>query len=93
MENQIIQNMFWIAPIASIIALIFAFIFYKSMTKASEGNEKMIEIAGHVKDGAIAYIKRQYKVVTIVFIILMVILAVLAVFGIQNPRVFPFSRM
>ncbi|MFC1669101.1 sodium-translocating pyrophosphatase [Spirochaetota bacterium] len=87
MENQLVQNMFWIAPIASVIALIFAFIFYKSMMKASEGTERMIEIAGHVKAGAIAYIKQQYKVVAFVFLILMVILGVLAFFGIQNPFV------
>ena len=86
MENAL----FWVAPIGSIIALIFAWIFFKSMMKADEGNEKMVEIANHVKDGAMAYLKRQYKVVTIVFIIILVILTILAFLGVQNPFV-PFA--
>ncbi len=81
------SNLFWIAPIGSIIALIFAYVFYKSMIKADEGNETMVEIAGHVREGALAYLYRQYKVVTLVFIALLIILAILAFFGIQNPFV------
>jgi K(+)-stimulated pyrophosphate-energized sodium pump len=81
------SNLFWIAPIGSLIALLFAYIFYKSMMKADEGNETMIEIAGHVREGALAYLYRQYKVVTLVFIALLIILAILAYFGIQNPFV------
>ena len=71
-------NYWWIAPIASILALVFALIFFKSMMKASEGNERMREIAGHVKQGAMAYLFRQYKVVAMVFAVLLVILAALA---------------
>ena len=81
------SSIFYIAPIASIFALIFAWVFYKSMMKADEGNETMIEIANHVKEGALAYLNRQYKVVTIVFIILLVIFIVLAFLGVQNPFV------
>ncbi|MCP4131193.1 MAG: sodium-translocating pyrophosphatase [bacterium] len=83
MENAL----FYIAPIGSVIALIFAFIFYKSMMKADEGNEKMIEIASHVRDGAMAYLKRQYGVVSIVFVILLIIFTILAFMGVQNPFV------
>ena len=57
------------------------------MMQASEGSDKMKEIAGHVRDGAMAYLFRQYKVVGMVFIVLMIILAILAFFGIQNPFV------
>jgi K(+)-stimulated pyrophosphate-energized sodium pump len=81
------SNLFWIAPIGSLIALLFAYVFYKSMMKADEGNETMVEIAGHVREGALAYLYRQYKVVTLVFIALLIILAILAFFGIQNPFV------
>ena len=81
------SNLFWIAPIGSLIALLFAYIFYKSMMKADEGTETMIEIASHVREGALAYLYRQYKVVTLVFIALLIILAILAFFGIQNPFV------
>ncbi|HQO02783.1 MAG TPA: sodium-translocating pyrophosphatase [Spirochaetota bacterium] len=84
------SNLFFIAPIGSLIALVFAFIFYKGMMKQSEGNDTMKEIAQHVREGAYAYLRQQYKVVTIVFICLVILLTVLAFFGIQNPFV-PFA--
>ncbi len=82
-----IPPIWWIAPIASVLSLIFAVIFYKMMMSSSEGTDKMKEIAQYVREGAMAYLFRQYKVVGIVFIVLLVILALLAVFGIQNPFV------
>lgn len=80
-------SIFYIAPIGSVCALLFAWIFYKSMMKADEGNETMVEIAGHVREGALAYLHRQYKVVSIVFLVLLAIFAVLAFLGVQNPFV------
>jgi K(+)-stimulated pyrophosphate-energized sodium pump len=77
----------WIAPIGSLLALGFAFYFYKKMMEAPEGTEKMIEIARHVREGAYAYLFRQYSVVTLVFIVLLVIFAFLAYKGVQNPFV------
>jgi len=85
--NTVITSLWWIAPIASIFALGFAVYFYKKMMQASEGNEKMIEIAGHVRVGAMAYLRRQYKVVILVFLVLLIILQILALFKIQNPFV------
>ena len=85
-----IPGLWWIAPIASIIALMMAGHFYRKMMSASEGTDIMKEIAGHVREGAMAYLFRQYKVVAMVFLVLLIILAVLAVFGIQNPFV-PFA--
>jgi K(+)-stimulated pyrophosphate-energized sodium pump len=84
---SIIPDIWWVAPIASVLALLFAWFFFYRVKAASEGNETMREIAGHVREGAMAYLKRQYGVVTMVFIVLLVILAVLAFFGIQNPFV------
>ncbi len=79
---------FWlIAPIASLLALGFAFYFYKKVMEAPEGTEKMIEIARHVREGAYAYLFRQYSVVTIVFLILLAILGFCAYKGVQNPFV------
>ncbi|HUT44692.1 MAG TPA: sodium-translocating pyrophosphatase, partial [Sedimentisphaerales bacterium] len=77
----------WIAPISALMALGFAFYFYKKMMEAPEGTEKMIEIARHVREGAYAYLFRQYSVVTLVFIVLLAIFAFLAYKGVQNPFV------
>jgi K(+)-stimulated pyrophosphate-energized sodium pump len=82
-----IPTAWWIAPIGSVLALIFAWFFYKKMMSAPEGNEKMIEIATHVREGAYAYLFRQYKVVAWVFLILLIIFAVLAYLKVQNPFV------
>ena len=82
---------FWLVPIASVAALTMAYCFFRSMMKADEGTPRMIEIAGHVRRGAMAYLKQQYKVVLIVFIILAIIFSVMAYgFGVQNPWV-PFA--
>ncbi len=81
------NSIFWLVPLAAILALIFAWIFFKNMMKSSEGNDRMKEIAKHVRDGAMAYLNRQYKVVAMVFGVLVIILLVLAYLGIQNPFV------
>lgn len=79
--------MWYVAPLASLVALVVATLFFRSMKKASPGNSRMQEIAGFVRQGAMAYLFRQYKIVSLVFAALFVILAVLAAFGIQNPFV------
>ena len=89
MEN--IPSVFWLVPIASVCALGMAWHFFKTMIKADEGTPRMKEIAGHVRKGAMAYLKQQYKVVLIVFIILAIIFAIMAYgFNAQNPWV-PFA--
>ncbi len=82
-----INSLFWIVPTGAILALIFAFIFFKGMMKKDEGNDRMKEIAQYVREGAMAYLRRQYKVVTIVFLVLVFLLAILAYFKVQNPFV------
>ena len=69
---------------ASVLALGFAYYFYKSMLNEDEGTDLMKKIASHVRKGAMAYLKQQYKVVIIVFIVLAVLFAVMAYFGLQN---------
>ena len=89
MEN--IPIVFWLVPVASVCALGMAWYFFKTMMKADEGTPRMIEIAEHVRKGAMAYLKQQYKVVLIVFIVLAVIFAIMAYgFNAQNPWV-PFA--
>jgi K(+)-stimulated pyrophosphate-energized sodium pump len=82
-----LQTLWMAAPLASILALLVAIVFYQKVIKEDEGSEKMKEIAGYVKEGAMAYLCRQYKVVGIVFAVLFVILSGLALMGIQNPFV------
>lgn len=82
-----VSSIFWIVPVAALTALLFAWIFYRSMIVREEGTDRMKEIAQYVREGAMAYLKRQYTVVTKVFLILVVLLFVLAYFGVQNPFV------
>ncbi len=83
--------LFYLVPAASLVALFFAWWFFRQMMKESEGTVTMKEIAQYVREGAMAYLRQQYKVVTIVFVILAIFFAILAYgFGIQNPWV-PFA--
>ncbi|MFH0842073.1 MAG: sodium-translocating pyrophosphatase [Bacteroidota bacterium] len=82
-----INAIFWIVPVAALVALLFAWIFYRNMKSQDEGTERMKEIAAYVREGAMAYLRRQYSVVIKVFLILVVLLLILAYFGIQNPFV------
>ena len=69
---------FWLVPIASVVALSMAWFFFRQMIKADEGSPRMREIAGHVRRGAMAYLKQQYKVVLIVFVVLALVFAFMA---------------
>jgi len=82
---------FWLVPLSSLFALGFAYYFFKDMMGYDEGTDLMKKIAAHVRSGAMAYLKQQYKVVAIVFVILSAFFALLA-YGlhIQNPFV-PFA--
>lgn len=81
------KDLTWIVYLvlaASVLALSFAFYFFKSMMKADEGTDLMKKIASHVRKGAMAYLKQQYKVVIIVFVILAAVFGVMSIFGLQN---------
>ena len=80
-----ITPIFWIIPVASILALVFAWFFFRQMMKESEGTELMAKIARHVRKGAMSYLKQQYKVVASVFLALVVLFSIMAYgFGVQN---------
>jgi K(+)-stimulated pyrophosphate-energized sodium pump len=76
-----------IAPIGALLALAFALYFYRKVMAESEGTEKMMKIAQHVREGAYAYLFRQYSVVSLVFLVLLIILGACAYLGVQNPFV------
>ena len=85
------NSLFYAVPVASIIALVFAYIFYSKMKKEDEGTPTMKQIAQYVREGAMAYLKQQYKIGVIVFIVLAVFFAILAYgFHVQNTWV-PFA--
>ncbi len=75
---------YWLAPAGAIAALMMAFVFRKSVMQRSEGDDEMVRIAEAVRRGAMAYLKRQYKVVAGVFVVLLGVLAILSlVLGLQ----------
>ena len=79
-----VTTLMYVVLAASILALGFAYYFYRWMLGKEEGTELMKKIASHVRKGAMAYLKQQYKVVTIVFVVLAVVFAVMAYFNLQN---------
>lgn len=86
-----IPSAFWLVPVASVAALGMAWFFFRQMMHEEEGTPRMKEIAGHVRRGAMAYLKQQYKVVGAVLVILALVFAFMAyVLHVQNPWV-PFA--
>ncbi len=84
MENWL----FWLVPAASLLALGFAWYFYRGMMKESEGTPLMRTIASHVRKGAMSYLKQQYKIVGLVFLGLVILFSIMAYgFNLQNPWV------
>jgi K(+)-stimulated pyrophosphate-energized sodium pump len=79
--------LWWLAPLCSLLALGYAWYFYQQVMRESEGTARMIEIAQAVREGAMAYLSRQYRVVALVFAALFLIFILMAVFGLQNPVV------
>ena len=83
-----IPFVFWLVPVASLVALSMAWFFFRQMMQEDEGTPRMREIAGHVRRGAMAYLRQQYKVVAIVFVVLALVFAFMAyVLHVQNPWV------
>lgn len=81
-------NLFWMVPAASILALALAGHFYRQMMRESEGTPLMEKIASHVRQGAMSYLRQQYKVVGLVFLGLVLLFSVMAYgFKLQNPWV------
>ncbi len=84
------SNLILIAPIASVLGLVFALYFFKQMIRADEGTDQMREIAHYVRDGAKAYLNSQFRIVLIVMMGLFVVLSIMAFFNLQN-RLVPFT--
>lgn len=79
------SSLFWIVPVSSILALVLAWYFYKQMMRESEGTPVMQKIASHVRQGAMSYLKQQYKIVGMVFLGLVILFSIMAYgFNLQN---------
>ena len=78
LDRATLPAIWWIGPIAAVIALIFAYYFYRQVMRKSEGTEAMVDIAQAIREGATAYLSRQYRVVAIVFGILFLIFLILS---------------
>lgn len=82
------STLFWIVPGASVVALLLAWYFYRQMLRESEGTDTMQKIARYVRQGAMSYLKQQYRIVGIVFLGLVVLFSIMAYgFNLQNPWV------
>jgi len=76
----------WVlAPIGAVVALVFAWLFFHQMMKVDEGTETMRRIARYVREGANAYLRRQYRVIVVVFAVLAAIFVLLATQGMMRP--------
>lgn len=79
------DSLFWLVPLSSVIALVLAWFFYVRMKKESEGTPQMAKIASYVRQGAMSYLRQQYKIVSIVFLCLVILFAIMAYgFQLQN---------
>ena len=76
--------LWWLMPLGAIVALVVAYMLYNSVVSRDEGTEIMVEIAQAVREGAMAYLNRQYRIVSIVFVVLFVILLAMSLFGLQS---------
>ncbi|MEW6251208.1 MAG: sodium-translocating pyrophosphatase [Planctomycetota bacterium] len=71
---EYVPRIWLIAPIGALLALVFAWVFYGQMKRSDEGDPDMQRISGYVRQGALAYLTRQYKVVALVFVVISLIL-------------------
>ena len=70
-----LEMMMFVAPVAGVLALLYAFFKATSINKADAGTDKMKEIGGHIRDGAMAFLGREYRVLAIFVVIVGIALA------------------
>lgn len=90
LSNQVVEYLFYLVPLGSLLALFYALYLYLFVSKQEPGNEKMQEISGAVREGAMAYLKRQYKGVALFFGVMFVLLTIISFMG-YLPKVVPFA--
>lgn len=85
-----LENLFFLAPIGSTLALLFAFYMARRVLKADEGTDVMRKLSASIRKGASAYLKRQYTGVAMFFVVMFIILSIMAFAGYLTPFV-PFA--
>lgn len=90
LSNQVVEYLFYLVPLGSLLALFYALYLYLFISKQEPGNDKMQEISAAVREGAMAYLKRQYKGVAIFFGVMFVLLTIIS-FMDYLPKVVPFA--
>ncbi len=86
-----LPKIWYLAPFGAFMGLVFAFKYYRDVMASPPGDKLMMEIAGHVREGAYAYLRQQYKIVAIIFLLVAIVLFILAfVLDIQS-RLAPFG--
>jgi K(+)-stimulated pyrophosphate-energized sodium pump len=71
------STLLYLVPVFGVIALIYTFIQSAWVSKQPAGNDRMKEISGHIADGAMAFLKAEYKILTYFVIIAAVLLAIM----------------
>lgn len=71
------MDLFYLIPVFGVIALLYTFFQSNWVSKQNAGNEKMKIISGHIADGAMAFLKAEYKILTYFVVIVAILLAVM----------------
>lgn len=66
-----------IAPVVGVLALLFAFYKASSINKVDPGNDRMKEISSYIQEGAMAFLRREYKALAVFIVVLFVVLALI----------------
>lgn len=70
------ENLIYLIPAAGLIALLFTYIKSAWVSKQEVGTEKMAKIAGHISEGAMAFLRAEYKILAIFVVIVAVLLGI-----------------
>jgi K(+)-stimulated pyrophosphate-energized sodium pump len=90
MSKIMVEYLFYLVPAGSLLALFYALFLFAFVSRQEPGTEKMQEISAAVREGAMAYLKRQYKGVGIFFAVMFVLLTIISFLG-YLPKVVPFA--
>ena len=71
------DNLLFMVPIAAVIALIIAFIFYREIFSKDKGTPEMQAISDKIEEGAMAYLARQYKTIGIIAVVIAIVIAII----------------